>query len=100
MRIDVQEDLRRGRFIVMQLAEWEAVAQQFEVLEAHDTRLAGRLLLVRGAGGLAVVEQPEPKLRVLRPFKDKAAARAFVAARLAAYERMWDGCGCRIDYYN
>ena len=23
----------------------------------------------------------------------------FVDDRLAAYERMWDGCGCKIDYF-
>jgi hypothetical protein len=36
---------------------------------------------------------------VIRRLADEAAAARFVADRLATYERMWDGCGCRIDYY-
>jgi hypothetical protein len=27
------------------------------------------------------------------------AAQQFVADRMAQYERMWDGCGCRVRYY-
>jgi len=26
-------------------------------------------------------------------------ARAFIRDRLDTYDRMWDGCGCKIDYY-
>ncbi len=32
-------------------------------------------------------------------FEDLEAARRFVEDRMETYERMWDGCGCRIDYH-
>jgi len=50
-------------------------------------------------GVLAAVEQPRPDERVVRALGDAEAVRAFVHARMEKYERMWDGCGCRIDYY-
>ena len=28
----------------------------------------------------------------------EAAAQRVVDDRLATYERMWDGCGCKVDY--
>jgi len=54
---------------------------------------------VRGRAGLAAVERPGAGRRVVRPLPDEEAVRRFVADRLTAYERMWDGCGCKIDYY-
>ncbi len=36
---------------------------------------------------------------VLRRFDSDGEAFRFVADRLDTYERMWDGCGCRIDYF-
>ena len=33
-----------------------------------------------------------------RVVADLEAAGRFVDNRLAAYDRMWDGCGCKVDY--
>ena len=44
------------------------------------------------------VEQPEPGKRALRRLAADE-VDDFVRDRLAIYERMWDGCGCRVDYY-
>ncbi|MHB8077733.1 MAG: ubiquitin family protein [Candidatus Krumholzibacteriia bacterium] len=83
--------LAAGRVAVLTLGAWERLAAGFAVLEDHDTRLAGRLLVVEGPAGLAAVEAPRPDERVVPPLKSRRAAREFVAARLRAYERMWDG---------
>jgi hypothetical protein len=35
----------------------------------------------------------------LRGFESLQKAQEFVTDRLAVYEKMWDGCGCKVDYY-
>lgn len=79
--------------------DWDRLAPAFEVVARHDTFLRGDLLVVRIPGGLAAVESPLPAERVVRRLPDEASARRFVEERLDTYERMWNGCGCRIDYY-
>jgi len=91
--------LSMAPIIVISKDEWDQVAPELPVLERHDTWLRGDLLIVRTPAGLAAVESPSPGERVIRRLADEAAAARFVADRLATYERMWDGCGCRIDYY-
>jgi hypothetical protein len=95
---DLERRLARERITELSAAEWERVADRFEVLESHDTRLAGLLLLVRDDGGFAAVERPGPGRRVVRRLEDEQQARSFIEERLETYERMWDGCGCKIDY--
>ncbi len=90
--------LEAGEIVQLDRSEWEAASADFEVVEEHDTRLSGMLLVVRSAAGLAAIEQPKPDQRVVRPLATMEAARAFVADRLETYDRMWDGCGCKIDY--
>ena len=80
-------------------SDWNDLARDFEELERHATGMAGDLLVIRIQGGLAAVEQPSPGERVVRRLADPDEAHQFVARRLEEYERMWDGCGCRIDYY-
>ncbi|MBW2454866.1 MAG: hypothetical protein JRI68_10160 [Deltaproteobacteria bacterium] len=92
------ERLEAGQIVLLDRAEWVAASAGFEVVEEHDTRLSGMLQVVRSAAGLAAIEQPKPDQRVVRPLADMDAARAFVTDRLETYDRMWDGCGCKIDY--
>jgi hypothetical protein len=88
------------RVVTVSGATWNEHAGSFAELERHSTCGAGDLLLARTPAGLVAVEQPpQTDERVRRHFPDAGAAQRFIADRLAAYERMWDGCGCRIDYY-
>ncbi len=45
-----------------------------------------------------VRSRPYEGLRRVWIFDGVEAAQEFVAARLETYERMWDGCGCKVDY--
>lgn len=97
------EDLRRAlqtaRLVRLSGSEWESMADEFEDVERHHTVVAGDLVIIRVDGVYAAVEQPRTEERVVRRLDDGERMRAFVRERLEQYERMWDGCGCRIDYY-
>lgn len=83
--------LAAGDIVPLGEREWARLAAGFEVVERHNTGVAGELLIARGTSGLCAVERPDRDRRVVRPLADAASAAAFVAARLAAYERAWDG---------
>jgi hypothetical protein len=85
--------------VALPAAEWSELADQFEEVERHATGVAGDLIILRVGAALAAVEQPKPDQRVVRRLADASEARRFVQERLEQYERMWDGCGCKIDYY-
>jgi len=78
---------------------WSSLMDAFVEIERHATAVAGDLVIVRTAAGPAAVETPSDHEVVVRRLADPDAVRQFVAHRLAQYERMWEGCGCRIDYY-
>ncbi|MDE3155199.1 MAG: hypothetical protein KGN76_08850 [Acidobacteriota bacterium] len=96
-----QLDARLGaeRIVPMPVAEWESLAAQIDEVERHDTFIAGALLVVRTPGGLAAVEQPNPGTRVVRRLASGRDARQFVDGRLETYDNMWNGCGCKVRYY-
>lgn len=96
---ELDRRLMSERIVPVSTSDWTDIAGNFEELERHDTLVAGDLLIVRTSAGLAAVEQPSPDKRVVRLISDSDEARRFVSDRLEQYERMWDGCGCKIDYY-
>jgi len=96
---DLLATLEAGRVARLPPDAWRHLSGSFTEVERYATGLAGDLLIVRTPAGLAAVETPSDREVVVRPLADPAAALAFVTDRLAQYERMWEGCGCRIDYY-
>jgi hypothetical protein len=96
---ELNRRLASDHIVRLSADEWEAAAPGLEEVERHDTFIAGDLILVRTDHGLAAVEEPKSGERVVTRLGDAPTAAAFVEERLSDYERMWDGCGCRIDYY-
>ncbi len=95
---ELNKRLAAGEIIRMPVTRWEKVASGFPLIEAVETSLAGQILLVHrqvpGGGSRpawAIVEEPAPLERVLRPCASEKEARALIGERLAIYERMWDG---------
>jgi hypothetical protein len=96
---ELERQLADEQIVPLAVGEWEALAGTFEEIARHHTMVAGDLVVVRTRAGLAAVERPTPDERVVRLLGDEATAQSFVEHRMAQYERMWDGCGCRVDYY-
>ncbi len=96
---EFQERLARERILPLSAKEWEDISSHFPVEERHQTQLAGELLIVRWDHDLVAVEAPSRDARVARLLGNASTARAFVRRRMDEYERMWDECGVKVDYF-
>jgi len=94
------ERVEKGGTVPLSASEWEALAPSFPEVERHNTQLAGHLIVVEVGEDLVAVESPSRDARVARLLGGPDKARAFVQKRLEEYERMWDGCGVKVEYYD
>lgn len=84
---------RLGAERVVELSA-EASAALLEIavrVSEEDTVLSGPIRVLDLGGRILVQERSGKGEILVRELPSVDAARAFVAARLAAYERMWDG---------
>ncbi len=94
------DDLRREKVVELAPEDLEPLLEASEVLREENTNLAGMLRILRHRGHVVCQEEhPEDGCILLRRMEDRAAAEAFVDDRLQTYDRMWDGCGCKVDYF-
>ncbi|MFH1679543.1 MAG: hypothetical protein ABIH26_02750 [Candidatus Eisenbacteria bacterium] len=97
------------RAILRELGEKPVVAIDEELLRAL---LAGSEILkeerppgvdpmrvLRFGDEILFQETSDRKEILVRRFASRDEAYRFVRARLDAYDRVWDGCGCKIDYW-
>jgi len=47
-----------------------------------------------------IFQERTPKGEILiRKFDDESKAKQLINSRLDIYEKMWNGCGCKVDYF-
>jgi hypothetical protein len=85
---------------VLRAGELSRLLESAELLREDDTSIAGKIRILRDGNRILVQEQvPETKKVIVRQLPSREDAERFVDDRLSTYDRMWDGCGCKIDYY-
>ncbi len=97
---EFRQKLASGGTVPLSAGDWKEIAGEFEEVERHNTQLAGDLVIVRVEKELVAVEEPSRDARVARVLGGPSEGRAFVKKRLEEYERMWDGCGVKVDYHD
>jgi len=69
------------------------------ILREEDTCISGMLRILLLGNDTVLVQEETPRREALvRVRPSLQAAEDFVRKRLEIYERMWDGCGCKVDY--
>jgi hypothetical protein len=92
--------LERGETVRLTVAEQQEVLAIAERVDLPEAEFSGAPILVRVHDRLAALEQAGPDTWALRPLTGYREAKAFLERRRRELDRMWDGCGCRIDYFD
>ncbi len=95
---EVVEQITRQAVVPLDERDLPALLEASETLRDDDTCLAGRIRVLSLQGHVMVQEQTQQGQILVRRLGSREAAEGFVDDRLATYERMWDGCGCKVDY--
>ncbi len=93
------EALKRKPRVVVTRSELDELLSSATVVREEDSCISGMLRILRLQDGAILVQEETPAREVLvRTRPSLEAAEAFVRGRLEVYERMWDGCGCKVNY--
>ena len=79
--------------------ELELLLSKCKVVKEKDTLISGKLRLLNYQNNLLIQEQNNKGELLIRFMQNKDDANKFIDERLEIYDRMWDGCGCKVDYY-
>ncbi len=96
---ELVEATRKAKFVVISEEQLQALLNSTELIEEHDTMVSDKLRLLRFGDYLFVQEKSDKGEYLLRGFESEIEARRFIMERMKIYEDMWDGCGCKVYYY-
>lgn len=96
---ELREQIEKQAIIALDGEALSELLEAAEVVRADDTCVAGWIRILEIEGLYAVQEQTSEGEVLIRNLNSREAAERFIENRLTDYERMWDGCGCKIDYH-
>ncbi len=86
-------------YLIIEEAYLKTVLDNSEIIRIEDTHLSDFIRVLKYEDKLFVQETTFKKEIIIRKMNSMKDVDFFVQERLDYYERKWDGCGCKIDYY-
>jgi hypothetical protein len=81
----------------IQLAE---LMESLKIVFKEDTMISDFIRIFKYNNLYIFQEQTPNGEIIIRKFGDKTAVDLLIQQRLNIYEKMWNGCGCKIEYFN
>ncbi|MBT8380752.1 MAG: hypothetical protein HKO83_13405 [Ignavibacteriaceae bacterium] len=100
MKLDtLMEDAKKNKYVILSASELEALLSNSEVLKEEETLISDKIRLLNFKDELLIQEKTDNDEFLIRLIKSEKEAENFIQNRLEIYEKMWDGCGCKVEYY-
>ena len=96
--MDWKERLSDGEVLEITTDERDALLAAGELIRDEDTKISGPIRIVAVEGLVVLQEQTPQNVLLVRAMPSIEHAEKLLADRLDTYDRMWDGCGCKVDY--
>ncbi len=89
-----------NKFSIVDEEKLKALLEESEILAENDTLISDKIRLLKFDNNLFIQEKSDRDEYLIRKINSAEEADEFIKSRMEIYDRMWDGCGCKVDYYS
>jgi hypothetical protein len=96
----ILESLSTKHKIFLPINELNNILAYSEIIFEQNTIISDFIRILRIGKHIVVQEKTDKNEIALHLYADEQQAMTLVNERLNIYEKMWDGCGCKVRYYD
>lgn len=100
--MDIQKIInstKRKKYSSVSKEELTALLANSKIITEENTYISDKIRLLEYETELFIQEKTTNDEFLIRKVKTKEDGEDLIKQRLKIYNRMWDGCGCKVDYY-
>lgn len=94
------DEMKQKTIFTMSPTKLDDLLKEVDIILERDTLISGYIRILKYGSHYLTQETSDKNEVVLRLFASEEEARALVNDHLETYDQMWDGCGCKVDYYS
>ena len=91
--------IKKKKYLIISESELNELLLHSEMIIEENTYISDKIRLLKFKDELILQEKTTKDEFLIRSMKTQIEAEDFIKDRLEIYNRMWDGCGCKVDYY-
>ena len=95
----ILEHFLTEKIINISPSQLEDLLKKSKTIEEKDTLISGQIRILKYDNQILVQESTPKNEILIHKLENQEDAKKFVEERLEIYDKMWDGCGCKIDYF-
>jgi hypothetical protein len=97
--LELIKEFKSKKILLLPKVELDTLLKSSEILIEKDTVINDKVRILKVDNIFLFQETTNRDEIALRKFNRLKDAEALVQDRLAVYENMWNGCGCKVNYY-
>ena len=97
--MELIKEFKSKKILLLPKVELDTLLKSSEILIVKDTVINDKVRILKVDNIFLFQETTNRDEIALRKFNRLKDAEALVQDRLAVYENMWNGCGCKVNYY-
>jgi hypothetical protein len=90
---------KKKKYLIISEPELNELLSQSNIIIEENTYISDRIRLLQFEDDLIIQEKTTKNEYLIRVMKSKKEAEELIKQRLEIYDKMWDGCGCKVEYY-
>lgn len=98
MKLDRIISAKKKKYSIITKEDLNEILYQSKIIIEKDTHISDKIRLLKYKDGLLIQEKSNKDEFIIRIVKSIDEAEEFIKQRLEIYDRMWDGCGCKVKY--
>ena len=91
---------KKKKYLILSRDELDELLSNSELILEENTFISDKIRLLKLDNDLILQEKTTNDEYLIRIVKSEEDAKELIRQRLEIYEKMWDGCGCKVDYYH
>jgi hypothetical protein len=94
------DSAKKKKYLIISEEELDELLSTSELLVEENTYMSDKIRLLKYRDQLILQEKTTKDEYIIRSMNTIEDAEKFINERLEIYNRMWDGCGCKVEYYS
>ncbi len=100
MKIEnILDKVKKKDYSVISKEELNYFLSNSEIIIERDTLISDKIRLLKYRNEFLIQEKSNKDELIIRIMKSKKEGEDFINNRMEFYDKMWGGCGCKVDYY-
>ncbi len=96
---EILNKLKTEIVVILDKSDIDNFLSEVEILDEQNTLVSDKIRIVKFNTNILTQEMTLKNEIAIRKMTDMEEAEKFVEDRMSTYEKMWDGCGCKVNYY-